>query len=119
MKRTKTVTVVKNKMVVQFNIPFQVFKRFKEKAKPTGEILAFLAGVEKNDTVTVSHIIFPIQYHPRSEIEVVEKGKSHFFIKRHIETFTELFKNSFKELHLASHFHVKNALIIVPFFRQV
>ena len=63
-----------NNMVVQFNIPFQVFKRFKEKAKPAGEILAFLAGCEKNDVVTVTHIIFPIQYHPGTEDEVVYKG---------------------------------------------
>ena len=74
VKRTKTVTVVQNKMVVQFNIPFQVFKRFKEKAKPTGEILAFLAGCEKNDVVTVTHIIFPIQYHPGTDNEVIYKG---------------------------------------------
>ena len=68
-------------MVVQFNIPFKVFKRFKEKSKPNGEILAFLAGFEKNDVITVSHIIFPIQYHPGSDNEVKEKGKISIFIK--------------------------------------
>ena len=64
-----------NKMVIQFNIPQKIFDKFKKRAKENREILAFLAGYKENDVVTVSKIIYPTQFHPRTEIEVVQKGK--------------------------------------------
>ena len=45
-------------MVVQYNIPNEVIEKFKERGKQ----LAFLAGQKEGNSVTVSHIIFPIQH---------------------------------------------------------
>ena len=52
-------------MVVQYNIPNEVIEKFRERGKQ----LAFLAGCKDGNSVTVSHIVFPIQheYHPDSE----------------------------------------------------
>ena len=62
-------------MVVQFNIPQKVFDKLKKRGKENREILAFLAGFKEKNIITVSKIIHPAQFQPRTEIEVIQKGE--------------------------------------------
>ena len=53
---------VKVKMVLEYHVPKQVIDKFTER----GKNLAFLAGYIHEDSITVSHMIIPIQFESRS-----------------------------------------------------